>query len=637
MSITISDDKALIFCHAGCEIDDILKAVNLTFSDLFLDGNKPSNIYQYRDINGNLVYEKLKYKKPDGSKSFFQRQITNGSITDNLKDVVRVPFNYPEVRKQIAEGGVILYVEGEKDAKTAKILGYTGTTMGGASDWKPEYASFFKKANIVLFPDKDSAGIGITAKMITDLKSVVKSLKVIILPEGKDLTEWVEAGNQDLQTLINNAKPEFSEPLGIPEPTLSTITGGYKLEWQGLNLKVIIDHIVSDTDSEIAVYDNDVPIYISGFKLLSISHKTELSRALHKQKNIDWDKIINQISTLVLAEIRRGEEVIWLTSDYGKQAPEYLLKPMFIKNSPNIIYADQSSAKSLFMTLLDIVLQIPEYESEQGFKFSELLGLESDKFHKVLFLDWENNPYITGWTKQCLVRGLGGNIDGEIPIAYLHCALPLYKMLGHIQSKIEETKADTIIIDSLGASVGADLNATEPAFQFFTALRQLPVTPLIIAHTAKDINNKRKTVYGNAYYSNEARITWEITKQQEAGKPELTITLFNRKPAPFTAIHSPLAFRFLFDNDKTYVGKAEPTQDKQNISDDFKSEPQDIVAEIIETADKHLTPQEIANKAGLKSSTVRSCVKRLKDDKSSGIKHYKDGYGYEGEKDDDLY
>ena len=110
-------------------------------------------------------------------------------------------------------------------------------------------------------------------------------------------------------------------------------------------------------------------------------------------------------------------------------------------------------------------------------------------------------------------------------------------MVSHIQNKIQETHTDVVIIDSLGASVGADLNATEPAFQFFTALRQLPVTPLIIAHTAKDINNKRKTVYGNAYYSNEARVTWEITKQQEPDSSELTISLFNRKPAPFTGIH----------------------------------------------------------------------------------------------------
>jgi len=637
LSITMSDDKALIFCHAGCDIESILKTANLTYSDLFLNGNKPpTNIYQYRDANGNFAYEKLKYRKPDGSKTFSQRQISNNEIINNLKDTVRIPYNYPELRKQIQEGGLILYVEGEKDAKTANVLGFCGTTMGGASDWKKEYANFFRKGNIILFPDKDDAGLSITNKMIADLKSVVKTLKVIILPSGKDLTEWVEAGNSDLFTLINNAKPEYSEPQGIPEPTLTIITGGYKLEWQGLNLKVIIDHIISDTDSEIVVCENDVPIYISGFKLLSISHKTELSRALSKIKKIDWDKIINQITSKVLYEIRKGEDVIWLTSDYGRQAPEYLLSPLFIKNSPNIIYADQSSAKSLFMTMLDIILSLPEYENKDGFRFSETLGLSSDKYHTVLFCDWENNPYITGWTKQCLLRGFDNMDEEGIPIAYLHCALPLYKMISHIQNKIQETKADVIIIDSLGASVGADLNATEPAFQFFTALRQLPVTPLIIAHTAKDINNKRKTVYGNAYYSNEARVTWEITKQQEAGSNELNITLFNRKPAPFTAIHNPLGFKFTFDANKIYIEKSEPLQDKQNISDDNKPEPMDIVAEILETSGKTMTPKQIANTANLNESTVRSCVKRLKDNPQSNIKLFKEGYKYVGQK-DELY
>lgn len=274
LSITLDGNKALIHCFAGCDIDDVLKSAKLTTGDLFLDDNKPTNIYQYRDANGNFVYEKLKYKKADGSKTFGQRQIKDGEIANNLKDVVKIPFNYPQVKEQLSNGGLILYVEGEKDAKTAKVLGFCGTTMGGASDWKPEYANYFRKANLILFPDKDSAGIGITEKMITDLKSVVKSLKVIILPQGKDLTEWVEAGNQDLLTLISNAKPEYSEPQGIAEPTLTRIMGGYQLDWQGLNLRVTIDHIISDTDSEIAIYENDIPIYISGFKLLSISHKT---------------------------------------------------------------------------------------------------------------------------------------------------------------------------------------------------------------------------------------------------------------------------------------------------------------------------------------------------------------------------
>jgi len=113
----------------------------------------------------------------------------------------------------------------------------------------------------------------------------------------------------------------------------------------------------------------------------------------------------------------------------------------------------------------------------------------------------------------------------------------------------------------------------------------------------------------------------------------LTITLFNRKPAPFTGIHKPLAFKFKFDSDKTYVEKAEPIQDKQNVSDDNKPEPMDVVAEILETSNKHMTPKQIATTANLNESTVRSCVKRLKDNPQSNIKLFKDGYGYVGQPD----
>jgi hypothetical protein len=47
-----------------------------------------------------------------------------------------------------------------------------------------------------------------------------------------------------------------------------------------------------------------------------------------------------------------------------------------------------------------------------------------------------------------------------------------------------------------------------------------------------------------------------------------------------------------------------------------------------------MTPKQIANLANLNESTVRSCVKRLKDNPQSNIKLFKEGYGYVGKKDE---
>jgi len=58
LSIYRTDDRLLIYCHAGCLIDDVLKAVGLSFADLFDTERKPSHIYQYRNQDGSLAYEK---------------------------------------------------------------------------------------------------------------------------------------------------------------------------------------------------------------------------------------------------------------------------------------------------------------------------------------------------------------------------------------------------------------------------------------------------------------------------------------------------------------------------------------------------------------------------------------------------
>jgi hypothetical protein len=425
--------------------------------------------------------------------------------------------------------------------------------MGGASDWKDEYVKYFKDAKLILIPDKDDAGLRFTAKMIDSLKTVVKSLRTLILPFGKDLTEWVEAGNSDLKPLIENSV-ELIQTNGIPEPIVKEVVGGYELYWMGLNLKVIVDHVENGDSVEIAVYEKEKPIYISGYKLLSISHKESLSRAL---KNINdklkWATIVNQITVQCLSRIRNGEPLVILNNEVCSAKPEYLFYPLFVKNNANIIFADRSSAKSLFMTFVAILLTLHWEDNPYGFVIP--------RENRVLFLDWENDSNTVGWQKQCLARGIGSE---WLDLPYLHCTMPLVKCLPQIQQKINEVGADTIIIDSLGVAVGGNLNDTEPAMNFYGALRQLPVTPLIIAHTSKDKENKRKTVYGNAFYENLARSIWEVNKYQVRGSREMILSLYQRKSPPFSGYCDPLGYQFVFDGDKTLVNISEARGDERD-------------------------------------------------------------------------
>src|SRR3989442_2327306 len=53
LSVTATEDRVLIHCHAGCSTDEVLTALNLTVRDLY---NEPRGgdlaQYQYTDVHG---------------------------------------------------------------------------------------------------------------------------------------------------------------------------------------------------------------------------------------------------------------------------------------------------------------------------------------------------------------------------------------------------------------------------------------------------------------------------------------------------------------------------------------------------------------------------------------------------------
>lgn len=423
----------------------------------------------------------------------------------------------------------------------------------------------------------------------------------------------------------------------LSKPFLQITPSGFFFAWLegderhiGVGITRIREDMSKSTiEAELEVIVGDLPMandpqaILSHVRinLLSLSARESLVRTIQNNcisqelQYLPWRAIINQVVNYTIFELRRGEPVIHLNGNYGKEAPAFLLPPLFVANAANIIYADRSSAKSLFMTAISILLSLPWYDNPLG------LPINHDEKHTVLFADWENDADITGWNKECLLRGAG--LDG-IELPYLHCSRPLADSLDHILERVTEAKADVLIIDSLGMAVGDDLNLTKPAFAFFAALRQIPVTPIIIGHTSKNPESKRKTVYGNAYYENEARSIWEVAKQQSPGSNELTITLFHRKPAPFVPFHNPLGFKFVFEGDKTTIETSDAATDARDKGD--TSGP-DIVFATIAESDHALGPKEIyeLNNGDIPQGSIRQYCYRLKE---AGKIKTADGGGY---------
>jgi len=229
-SLNFNDQKGTYFCH-GCgkkghafhfyaklngldtkrDFPKILKGIAADFG---IPGEQTKSrilkTYDYPDEAGNLLFQVCRMDPKD----FRQRHRNgSGSWVWNLKDVRRILYRLPEVGK----AQEIIIVEGEKDADTLAVMGFTGTTSPmGAKKWRDEYNDALKGKDIILIPDNDQEGRQHMMQVGASLKGTVKSLKLLDLPglpSKGDVTNWfekigdkVEAGER-LAVMIDNAGP----------------------------------------------------------------------------------------------------------------------------------------------------------------------------------------------------------------------------------------------------------------------------------------------------------------------------------------------------------------------------------------------------------------------------------------------
>lgn len=220
LSINVQEDgKVLMYCHAGCEIEDILHAVGLKMSDLFPVvvqgaaaglGRSIAATYDYTDGQGRPVYQVVRFRPKGFSQR--RREVTpNGSRwVWNLKGVTKYLFRFPQVRAAVAEGGTIYIVEGEKDVLTLEKLGFAATcNAGGAGKWLRPYSQQLAGADVVVVPDNDTPGRIHAEQVARSLDGIAARTRVVALPclpPKGDVTDWVEAGGtaEQLREIVDS-------------------------------------------------------------------------------------------------------------------------------------------------------------------------------------------------------------------------------------------------------------------------------------------------------------------------------------------------------------------------------------------------------------------------------------------------
>jgi replicative DNA helicase len=220
--------------------------------------------YPYTDVNGELVYEVLRFEpgKNGKGKDFRQRRchedgswiwgISAGRYkrgsdgnhypaadgNEALPGVERLLWRLPAVTGSYE----VVIVEGEKDVLTLEGLGFVATTASGGSKapWLDSFSDALRGKRVVIIPDADSSGEAHGRKIEKVLTNIAAELVYVRLPKGfKDITEYVEAGRSqsDIDVLVRRAEEEQLEAERKHRGLLSTIE---VIERQG-GLEVFVD------------------------------------------------------------------------------------------------------------------------------------------------------------------------------------------------------------------------------------------------------------------------------------------------------------------------------------------------------------------------------------------------------------
>lgn len=226
-SLTITKGRkcTLFYCHAGCNVDDILKAAGIEKKDTFYDVEPRSPnwkayvegrekrrieaVYNYVSINGGYAFTKVRL---EGKKILYgvlqNERFTYGLQGRNRRELKAIYGSVQAINKAISESKPIFIPEGEKDADTLKSKGYTAVTYGGVNDWQQDFAGLFKNANVIILADNDEPGKHVASVIQRNLQGIAKSTRVIVpvpdMPKG-DITDYFNAGHSkaEFEQMIN--------------------------------------------------------------------------------------------------------------------------------------------------------------------------------------------------------------------------------------------------------------------------------------------------------------------------------------------------------------------------------------------------------------------------------------------------
>jgi len=230
-----ADGEVLLYCHAGCSFDDIVRAIGMPLQR-GSDGHQqrpverttlqpqrkvapPEHavVWTYRFADGTEAFRVYRWNQ-NGAKTVRPFHLANGQLVPGIPEMdTRPVLNLPQILAA-PQDQIIYVVEGEKCVDALERIGLLATTSSsGAKAAKKSDWSWARNRRIVILPDNDDPGCDYANEVAMYCRQAgAESVTVIDpsvygLPPGGDVADLPSITPDTIQGWIASARAGQSQ------------------------------------------------------------------------------------------------------------------------------------------------------------------------------------------------------------------------------------------------------------------------------------------------------------------------------------------------------------------------------------------------------------------------------------------
>lgn len=552
LSVTEEGSRILLHCFTGCEPEQIVAAMSLTLADLFTDktpvapeplpfvprktrqpSGKLVSTYYYTDGGGAILAEKGRFELEetgiDGKpkKSFLWRLAGEERWSGGVDMTTLALWGAEEVTAS-PKMQTVYFCEGERATEACRAAGLLAVTHGGGASTKDfgKALEVLRGRQVALWPDNDGPGREYMATVHARIRDLAASVRVVTvpLPPKGDAVEFFAAGGTlaELETgalLVGGTSVEFLSADAI-RVRMSVMAGIVNFTFAD------IERVRRNFDCSLTVAIEAPGVSAYPFEEdIDLNSNTQISnfrRSLDTVygKDWEWTRLLNSAISLAKAHYANYDRSVdAFDIEPLRETELFFANPLISRNAVTIIFGDRSSLKSYLVFALCMC-------ATYGEPFLEMRLPQVP----VLVIDYEDNAGNFRRRLDRIGEGLRLPVLPGLVQYYRVLGTPFTDIAANIRRKVVKEGIGLVIVDSLGPATGGDpLNATN-AIRTMEALRSLDVTVIVLAHVPKNHGGEQpKDPFGSVFYSNEARRTWYIEREQDEASDFIDIGLYCKK------------------------------------------------------------------------------------------------------------